>query len=358
MEKILKDQKQMLDYLHKQAEEHVKTREMLIQMNEELEKEINKQDKVIIKVKKELDAKEKRLHVFEEEFEIEFDETIKIRDRAEMYKAETKKFCKQLENAELKLNSMEKKKEISDKLLRTVQTDNVALKAKLENTVGKISDVDRLLEDIELIKKINKEKEDTLEEIIKENRTLKENLVNLEKETEALKEEDAENANEKAYEINLSDELGIADPRALNVSPAFEPSSLNNHDVKYHGNTLVKKIWKLKQIQLEKSINSQKLKLTSDLLQLKEKEFSGSVNCACRTFCRITHKKHNWKKSTSQEMFLKFKLLDRAYSCENCDNTFQNVDCLKLHMKTFHEEGKMGEISVNNTSKASGGRLI
>ena len=120
------------------------------------------------------------------------------------------------------------------------------------------------MEDIELIKKINKEKEDTLEEIIKENRTLKENLVNLEKETEALKEEDAENANEKAYEINLSDELGIADPRALNVSPAFEASSLNNHDVKYHGNTLVKKIWKLKQTQLEKSINSQKLKLTSD----------------------------------------------------------------------------------------------
>ena len=144
-------------------------------MNEELEKEIKKQDKVIIKVNKELDAKEKRLHVFEEEFEIEFHEIIKIRDRAEMYKAETKKFCKQMENAELKLNSMEKKKDISDKLLRTVQTDNAALKAKLENTVGKISDVDRLLEDIKLIKKINKEKE----EIMKENRTLKENLVNL-----------------------------------------------------------------------------------------------------------------------------------------------------------------------------------
>ena len=182
--------------------------------------------------------------------------------------------------------------------------------------------------------------------------------MNLEKETEALKDENAENANEKEYETNLSDELGIADPRAHNASPVFEPSNLKNHDLKYHGDTLVNKIWKLKQIQLEKSINSQKLKLTSDLLQLKENEFSGSVNCACRTFCRITHKKHNWKKSTSPEMFLKFKLLDRAYSCENCDNTFQNVDCLKLHMKTFHEEGKMGEISVNNTSKASGGRLI
>ena len=45
MENIIKDQKQMINYLHKQAEEHVKTREMLIQMNEEFEKKINEKDK-------------------------------------------------------------------------------------------------------------------------------------------------------------------------------------------------------------------------------------------------------------------------------------------------------------------------
>ena len=32
MEAILKDQKQMINYLHKQAEDHVKTRNMLIEM--------------------------------------------------------------------------------------------------------------------------------------------------------------------------------------------------------------------------------------------------------------------------------------------------------------------------------------
>ena len=51
-------------------------------------------DKVIVKVKRNLESKEKRLDVFEEEFEIEFDETVKIRDRAEIYRAETNKFQK------------------------------------------------------------------------------------------------------------------------------------------------------------------------------------------------------------------------------------------------------------------------
>ncbi len=49
----------MLDFLHKQAEEHVKTREMLIQMNEELEKEMNQNDKVIFKVKRDLEFEKK-----------------------------------------------------------------------------------------------------------------------------------------------------------------------------------------------------------------------------------------------------------------------------------------------------------
>ena len=54
MELVIKDQKQMISYLHKQAEDHVKTRNMLIEMNEELEKEINTKDEEITRVKKEL----------------------------------------------------------------------------------------------------------------------------------------------------------------------------------------------------------------------------------------------------------------------------------------------------------------
>ena len=63
MDEIIKDQKQMLNYLHKQAEEHVKTREMLIEMNEELEKEMIQKDEMLIKVKKENTILKNKLEV-------------------------------------------------------------------------------------------------------------------------------------------------------------------------------------------------------------------------------------------------------------------------------------------------------
>ena len=121
MDRIIKDQKQMLDYMHKQAEEHVKTREMLIQMNEELEKEMNEMDKVIFKIKRDLESKEQRLNIFEEEFEIEFDETIKIRDRAEIYKSETVYFKKELLEAKQLVVNFEKKQDISNKLIKNLK---------------------------------------------------------------------------------------------------------------------------------------------------------------------------------------------------------------------------------------------
>ena len=235
---------------------------------------------------------------------------------------------------------MEKKKEITDKLLRSLQADNCALKAKLEDLFGKAADVDRLLEEITLLKKMNKEKEDTLANVENENNTLHENLIYLEKESNALKEEIANSEKDEEFEQNLGDELGILDPRVHNVSPAFEQSSHFQNDPTEN---LVKKIWKLKLTQLEKTISSQKLNLTFSLIQLKEKEFSeiNSLNCACKTFCRIVHQKHNWKRSPSKDIYSKFKV---AYSCEKCDETFQNVDCLQLHMKRIHKEEKNGEI--------------
>ena len=67
MEAFIKDQKQMIHYLHKQAEDHVKTRNVLIQINEELEKEINVKDEEIMRLTKELKEttfKESNLFVF------------------------------------------------------------------------------------------------------------------------------------------------------------------------------------------------------------------------------------------------------------------------------------------------------
>ena len=140
-------------------------------------------------------------------------------------------------------------------------------------------------------------------------------------------------------------------------------SELKKHNEKNHSVSLVKKIWKLKELQLGQSKISQKLKLASDILNLKEKEASRNQLCTCKTFCRIVHQKHNWSRSVSQDLIQKYRLLEKSYSCNQCDETFQNVDCLKLHVRRVHKENSVREVHnggviVRNPSITSGGRLL
>jgi hypothetical protein len=62
---------------------------------------------VINHVRKDLEVKTERVKVFEEEFEIEYVETIRIRDRAEMFKADTIEYKKRVSELQIKLEKME-----------------------------------------------------------------------------------------------------------------------------------------------------------------------------------------------------------------------------------------------------------
>ena len=68
MENIIKDQKQMIQYLHKQAADHAKTREMITEMNEELEKDLYDKNQENKQLKKELGLKSEKLAAYEKEF--------------------------------------------------------------------------------------------------------------------------------------------------------------------------------------------------------------------------------------------------------------------------------------------------
>ena len=96
---------------------------------------------------------------------------------------------------------------------------------------------EELCEKVNLIQKSNEEKEDALANLIKEKENLAENFFHLEQQREQLKEHFADNNTEEEQEQNLSDELGIYDSRAHNVSPAFEQTNLKDHHKKYHGDT-------------------------------------------------------------------------------------------------------------------------
>jgi uncharacterized protein YlxW (UPF0749 family) len=107
---------------------------------------------------------------------------------------------------------------------------------KKEQTKAKFresNDVYKLLEEIDFIKNVNKEKEDTLANVVKEKQSLQEDLEHLQEEMDGLKGNIAK-VGVQENQQNLGDELGILDPLAINVCPACEQPKLNIHEKKSH----------------------------------------------------------------------------------------------------------------------------
>ena len=101
--------------------------------------------------------------------------------------------------------------------------------------------------------------------------------------------------------------MGILDPKSLNVSLESHHCDYefgkeqNEHIRSVHEGANLKKIFdlKLQERNLEKKIDNQKLRLTSTIFKLREREYLEKDSCNCKRFCRIFHQKHNWKKSPS-----------------------------------------------------------
>ena len=53
---------------------------------------------------------------------------------------------------------------------------------------------------------------------------------------------------------------------------------------------------------LEETMKNQRMELKLKLLWLKETELKEGQKCQCKTFCRIFHWKHNWRKSSSDQI--------------------------------------------------------
>ena len=110
------DQKQMIKHLQKRVQEHVKEKNTIIEMNEDLEKE--------------LEAKAKLLN-------------------------EVSNYHKKARNEHKEeLFQMAKKKEVSDKVIKDLQTENNNFKTEIEK-IG----LKQLLGELDDLKDVNKKKE-------------------------------------------------------------------------------------------------------------------------------------------------------------------------------------------------------
>ena len=157
-----------------------------------------------------------------------------------------------------------------------------------------------------------------LVDIEEENDQLKEKMIMNENKFEDEKSPLSEELSEDAKP--LGEELGIFGLKAKDLCDPCNFASKDETILSRH---------KLQELELETEICKQKLKLSSNLFKIGEKEQEEKHYCNCRGFCRINHKKHNWQKSIIQVLQSNFGCVLIDYECKECDQKFQSKEDLK-----------------------------
>jgi hypothetical protein len=218
-----------------------------------------------------------------------------------------------------------------------------------------------------------KEQEAALELLRIENEKLKQKSNDLIDELLVKKKEvlDLEENNEKTKLKNssssLKDELQQiemfeCETCSLNFETHLE---LRKHIKTLHSEKLNLRIVSLSKLNtMEVKLSEQKIKLTSSLLELKNKEVKERLNCRCKGYCRIYHEKHNFVKFKSDELIERLKIFSeinligkspkdtflgafkKCYTCNKCEETFPKQGDLKRHKKTKHNSRReeIGEV--------------
>ena len=122
--------------------------------------------------------------------------------------------------------------------------------------------------------------------------------------------------------------------------------------------------WKSKLLEIKSTVAELKSGLLYSLCRLRDKENRNKESCRCIGFCVITHTKHNWEKSPSEEIMFKLRQLNnehveenincgdqekdelsgdtgvnnKIHECESCTESFSTPDAFIFHMEHNHKE--------------------
>ena len=182
-----------------------------------------------------------------------------------------------------------------------------------------------------------------LEQISKECEDFKEMLVFQETRNDELEFRLESQKSEENSGTSLSIELGMSSLCLHSLSfecdkckqKPEESLTLKHHVRISHEN----KQLEAKAIEVENQVHNQMLLLSTSLFKLKEMESKEQQSCKCKNFCRIYHPKHNWTRSASSDLIMKWRASsDKKLSpCDQCDTTFESVGSLKNHKELNHQ---------------------
>ena len=203
-----------------------------------------------------------------------------------------------------------------------------------------------LLMEINELEQSNESKDVDLNLLKTEIIDLSTKLVEIQEENEELRKKEVPEEEDSVNVKSLSEELGIVRPRSTNVSfcdpcnyASTDENTLRRHnDNSHETHPNIKQAFDMKfeKAELEKKIYIQKLKLSSDMFKLGEKEYHEKQYCNCKGYCNIYHKEHNWERSVVVELQSKYGLRLIDYHCQECGDNFVSKESLKNHLKTRH----------------------
>ena len=293
----------------------------LKELCEKQKKKIKEYIEEIDKKDCQFDESEERIKQLEEDVEIGYGMNARKRKTIEKLNKEVEDHKKKVHEMKDILMKLEKKKEISEKVITNLQeelelkqSNLYAIEHKLKEkeifvkvTAKKTeSEVLQLISEINVLQGENSSKKDLLDNISIENEDLKEKLKLKEREIEEMKETEKISYSEVREETSLSIELGLADSNTLNSNLECHPFNTRS-ETKAKNKNHVMKQHEVRIKNLESKIHTQQLQLSASLFILKEKEVIEKNQCNCRSYCRIFHIKHNWTKSKCSEILMKFQ---------------------------------------------------
>ena len=318
-----------MDEVLQATAKHRNTALVLKDVCEKQKNKIKEYQKEIDEYEVELTEQEEKVKQLEEDVNIGFNLNTKKREEIEKLHKKITGFEERENNTKGLVAKLEKKQAISEKVIASLRDKNdqfeknvIELNDKIEainsretsekatNTIDEFEGFvskeifEAEVKDYEIKLEIHRKREVDLEE----------EIITKNSELETLK--DSLRTHElKSTTSSLADELELVKEKE------------NLEKKKEIFNNLNKKL----EI-LEIKIQGQKAHLNSSLNQLKLKEELSKNNCACKRFCRITHSKHNWKRSKCEE------IIEKLITCNVCEEIFVNQSDVKMHIERDHKE--------------------
>ena len=264
----LEESKQLIEVL-------MKTNEDLEKENIALEMEVKASQKIIQKYKRDTKLLE------------EYEEAIIDKDDA--------------------IRKFEKGKTIAERVIKS-------LKEKLDLQGKDKCDIDKILKEKDELNLENKTLEKEIIEIQKENVSKEENLEAIKLEMKVYEEKLLKLEEKKAEEKNVQTDVfqNHHESEILAIecdccSKKFKSKSDLKRHMKETQRLETKNLLLSKLQKFETELLSEKFHLSIKLAKLKEQETNEKNSCKCRSFCRIFHAKHYWKKSESDQILNKMK---------------------------------------------------